>query len=311
MRLGDAITNFLNARIGIVSKKTARINKQYLQSMVEFFGAHQMLHSISLQHLRAWRTWLNQKDKKYDSGNTWHPIVPGAYSVYTIHGMVRTCRQFFKWLYVEGILETNPAARLELPPLPKAPPKAIREEDIQKMLDVVRAFPRDFALVHFLRDTGCRLGGAASARLSDLDLENGVVILREKGRGGQHVARAAFLNPAAVTALRMWLDVRPNALTLEGKPVTDCIFVNSRYPFGALTEGAIYRRIKNIAKAAGVLDRSNPHAFRHGLARRMLKNGAPLGAVSRVLGHSDIKVTDQYYGVYVSSELKEAHARWA
>jgi integrase/recombinase XerD len=110
--------------------------------------------------------------------------------------------------------------------------------------------------------------------------------------------------------MRVWLDERPSALQLDGALVTDAIFVNSRYPFTALTAGAIYRRIKDIAKAAGVFDHSNPHAFRHGLARRMLQNGAPLGAVSRILGHSDVKVTDQFYGVYLSAELKEAHARW-
>lgn len=306
-----AITQFLDSRIGIVSVKTARINKGYLRSLVEFFGEEQMVETLTVHHLRTWRAWLFERECKYVSETTWRPEEKGPLSVYTIHGMVRTCRQFFRWLHAEEILATNPAQRLELPPLPKEPPKAISDEDIQKMLDAARVSARDVALIWFLRDTGCRLGGAATARLQDLDLERGIVLVREKGRGGQHVARAAFLNVDAVKAMRVWLDERPSALHLDGSPVTDAIFVNSRYPFTALTTGAIYRRIKDIAKAAGVYDHSNPHAFRHGLARRMLQNGAPLGLVSRVLGHSDIKVTDQFYGVYVSRELKEGHARYA
>lgn len=311
-----AITRFLDSRIGIVSVKTARINKGYLRSLVEFFGEEQLLETLTVHHLRAWRAWLIQRETKYASDSTWRPAEDGHLSVHTIHGMVRTCRQFFRWLHTEEILAANPAQRLELPPLPKEPPKAISDEDIQKMLDVAHVSARDVALIWFLRDTGCRLGGAATARLQDLDLERGIVLVREKGRGGQHVARAAFLNGEAVKAMRVWLDERPSALQLDGSPVTDAIFVNSRYPFTALTAGAIYRRIKDIAKAAGVYDgdgihRTNPHAFRHGLARRMLQNGAPLGLVSRVLGHSDIKVTDQFYGVYISSELKEGHARYA
>lgn len=306
-----AITLFLDSRIGIVSAKTARINKQYLRSLIEFFGEEQPMETITLNHLRTWRAWLFQRKTKYASETTWRPEEEGGLSVHTIHGMVRTCRQFFRWLHTEEFLPTNPAQRLELPPLPKEPPKAISDEDIQKMLDVARNSTRDVALIWFLRDTGCRLGGAATACLRDLDLETGTVIVREKGRGGQHVARAAFLNDYAVTALRAWLDERPNALHLDGSPVTDAIFVNSRYPFTALTSGAIYRRIKDIAKAAGVYDHSNPHAFRHGLARRMLEKGAPLGLVSRILGHSDIKVTDQFYGVYINKELKDGHKRYA
>lgn len=317
-----AITRFLDSRIGIVSVKTARINKGYLRSLVEFFGEEQMVETLTVHHLRTWRAWLFERECKYVSvGNdgtkrTWRPEEKGPLSVHTIHGMVRTCRQFFRWLHTEEILATNPAQRLELPPLPKEPPKAISDTDIAKMLDVARAstslsMARDVALIWFLRDTGCRLGGAATARLSDLDLDTGTVIVREKGRGGQHVARAAFLNVDAVKAMRVWLAERPCALQLDGSPLTDAIFVNSRYPFTALTTGAIYRRIKDIAQAAGVYDHSNPHAFRHGLARRMLQNGAPLGAVSRILGHADIRTTDTFYGVYLVDELKKAHEKYA
>lgn len=314
--LSDAINLFLDSRIGIVGAKTMRINRGYLRSLTDFFGEEQTVETLTVNHLRTWRAWLFQRETKYASETTWRPEESGALSVHTIHGMVRTCRQFFRWLHTEGILTANPAQRLELPPLPKEPPKAISDEDIQKMLAVSRSEARDTALIWFLRDTGCRLGGAATARLSDVDLESGTVIVREKGRGGQHVARAVFLNADAITALRAWLAERPSALQLDGSPVTDAIFVNLRYPFTALTTGAIYRRIKDIAKAAGLFDsdgvhRTNPHAFRHGLARRMLQNGAPLGLVSRVLGHSDIKVTDQFYGVYINRELKEGHARYA
>ncbi len=306
-----AISNFLQARIGIVSPKTARTNKLYLNALVEFFGPEQTLEHLTLKHLRTWRAWLFQRETKYASETTWRPQENGKLSVYTVHGHIRMCRQFFRWLCEEQLLTTNPAARLELPPLPKEPPKNITDADIQKMLNAAHASPRDYALIWFLRDTGCRHGGAAYARLRDLDLETGVVLVREKGRGGQHVARPAFLKPEALAAVRAWLAERPDARHLDGAPVTDALFVNSKHPHGALTPGAMYRRIKDLAKAAGVYDHSNPHAFRHGLARRMLENGAPLGLVSRVLGHSDIGVTNDFYGVYVNRELQEGHARYA
>lgn len=309
--LTNAISTFLNARIGIVSPKTARTNALYLRSLMEFFGSDQSLETLTLHHLRTWRAWLFQRETKYAGESTWRPEERGTLSVYTVHGMVRTCRQFFKWLHAEEFLAANPAARLELPPLPKESPKNISDADIQKMLNAAQSSPRDIALILFLRDTGCRLGGAATARLPDLDLERGIVIVREKGRGGQHVARATFLNARALTALRMWLAVRPDARHLDGSPVTNALFVNSRFPHGPLTAGALYRRIKDIAKRAGVFRHAHPHAFRHGLARRMLEHGAPLGTVSRILGHSDIKVTDTFYGVYVRDELKRAHEKYA
>lgn len=309
--LDCAITTFMSSRIGVVSPKTLRINEQYLGSLAEYFGAERAVETVTLADLRCWRASLFAREVKYVSESTWRPTEKGKLSVHTIHGMVRMCRQFFKWLVTEGLLETDPARRLELPALPKGPPKSISDADVAKMLDAVSESPRDLALLWFLRDTGCRLGGVATARLRDLDLDRGTVIVWEKGRGGQRVARAVFLKETALAALRTWLAERPGSIGLDGKETTDAIFVNSRFPHAALTEGAIYRLVKRIAEKAGVLHHANPHAFRHGLARRMLQNGAPLGAVSEVLGHSDIKVTHEFYGVYVSQELKDAHTRWA
>lgn len=312
--LAGAITEFLNARIGIVSPKTARTNELYLRSLGEFFGEEQLIEALTVRHLRTWRAWLFQRETKYAGASTWRPQENGTLSVYTVHGHVRTCRQFFKWLHDEKWIVANPALRLELPPLPKEPPKNISDADIEKMLKAAhksaRTKARDVALIWFLRDTGCRLSGAASANLRELNLNDGIAIVREKGRGGQRVARAVFLNADARCALQAWLAERPDARRLDGSPVTNALFVNSYFPHDALTPGAIYYRIVQIAKVAGVYAHHNPHAFRHGLARRMLEHGAPLGAVSRILGHSDIGVTNDFYGVYVNKELKEAHARW-
>ena len=207
--LSDAINLFLDSRIGIVGAKTMRINRGYLRSLTDFFGKEQAVEALTLNHLRTWRANLFRRETKYASESTWRPEETGALSVHTIHGMVRTCRQFFRWLHTEGILTANPAQRLELPPLPKEPPKAISDANIQKMLDVARLSARDVALIWFLRDTGCRLGGAATARLQDLDLEQGVVIVRATGRGGQHVARAAFLNADAVKQGVLHVDHTP------------------------------------------------------------------------------------------------------
>ena len=306
-----AISTFLEARIGIVANKTAQINKGYLRSLVDFFGEEQALETLTLNHLRTWRAWLFQRETKYASDSTFRPLERGKLSVHTIHGMVRTCRQFFKWNHDEGFLPTNPAARLELPPLPQGPPKHITAESVLKMFAAARSSVRDTALLWFLHDTACRLGGAASLQLSELDVERGTATVWEKGRGGKKKARPVFLKPLAREALCAWLAVRPVTRGLDGKPLTNAVFVSERHPHDVLTEGAVYARVKTIAKAAGVFDSANPQAWRHGFAKRFLWNGGSLGALSQILGHSDIKVTHESYAVWVDRELQEQHARFA
>lgn len=308
--ISDAIAMFLQARTGLVSQKTLRTNKSYLHSLADWLDGKRDLSTVTLQHLRAWRASLFAKDPSPRPKRT-RPRVGGKLSVHTIHGMVRTVRTFFSWLAREGILETNVAARLELPPLPKGPPKNIAESDFWKLLDAARASARDTALLWFLRDTGCRLGGATHLKLRDLDVDGGTAVVWEKGRGGHGIARAVFLKPRAVAAVCAWLAVRPATCDLDGVPVTDAVFVSERHPHRALSERGIQALLKRLAKEAGVSGVSNPHSFRHGLAKRMLVNGASLGAVSQILGHSSIKTTNDSYGVFVTDELQAQHARFA
>lgn len=308
--ISDAVSMFLQARTGIVSKKTLRTNASYLKSLLDWLDGKRDLTTVTLQHLRAWRASLFAIAPPPYRKQT-RPRTDGKLSVHTVHGMVRTVRQLFKWLCDEGVLETNPAARLELPPLPKGPPKNISESDALKLLDAARASARDTAILWFLIDTGCRLAGVTRVKLRDLDLAHGTAVVWEKGRGGLGLARAVFLKDRAVEALRVWLAVRPATCDLDGKPVTEAVFVSERHPHRALSERGMQALLKRLSKAAGVSGVSNAHSFRHGLAKRMLVNGASLGVVSRILGHSSIKTTNDSYGVFVQDELREQHARFA
>jgi site-specific recombinase XerD len=74
-----------------------------------------------------------------------------------------------------------------------------------------------------------------------------------------------------------------------------------------ITVSGIYQAMKRLAKKAGVPDDWNPHNWRHGAARGMIKNGASLIEVSQILGHSSVSVTGDIYGILGEDELKESH----
>jgi len=210
-------------------------------------------------------------------------------------------RRFFKWLVEEGYLDQNPAARLELPPLPEEPPKAVTEEDLRRLLEAARDDPRDYALLCFLADTAARVGAVAALRLENLDLANRRALVWEKGRGGRKRARYVYFSERTKRALEEYIRVRPE----DG---SGCLFVSKRG--GGLTSNAIYQVLRRLAKKAGVTGRFNPHAFRHGWARGALKNGADLGTVSDILGHSSVEVTKRFYARWADDELQRRHDRF-
>ena len=157
---------------------------------------------------------------------------------------------------------------------------------------------RDRAILLFLADTACRVGGLVRLRISDVDLDAGQLYLCEKGDKGRY----AFLTPMTQEALRSWMEVRP---TNKG----DHLFVNLGVRGdNHLREQGVREVLRRLKIKTGIAGPVNPHAFRHAFAREYLSNGGDLSSLADIMGHSDIKVTWASYAIYQTDELKAKHA---
>ncbi len=142
----------------------------------------------------------------------------------------------------QSYLRRDPAHALKLPLLPEQPPKAVLPKDLEHFLAATRHDPLEYALISFLADTGCRIGGLVNLRLAELNLEAGSALVHEKGRGGQPQVRTVYMKPRTVEALRAYLEVHPLAAS---QPV----FWGQR---GPLTGSGIFQRLKRVAVEAGI-----------------------------------------------------------
>lgn len=298
MRLSAAIQEFDLSLAGVVSSGTRKLYLRILHSLVDFLGDVEV-GQITVSDLRRWRASLAERRERWVN-NPYRPPAAGGLSPWTIHSHVRIVRRFFKWLTEEKHLGQNPAARLELPILPEEPPKAIAAEDLRRLLDAARNNPRDYALLCVLADTAARVGAIATLKVKDLELENRRALVWEKGRGGRKKAHYIYFSERTQEAIREYLRVRSDR--------SDYLFTSKRG--GNLTPHAIYQVLRRLARKAGVTGRFNPHAFRHGWAREALRNGADLGTVSDILGHSSIEVTKRFYARWADEELQERHDRF-
>ncbi len=278
MKVKGAIELFLASLEGVKAPATVIWYSTRLAGLEARLGSH-LLHRITISHLRQWRSALGSK-----------------LSSWTRHGYVRAVRRLFRWLEIEGHTPANVAARLELPRLAFTPRRGIDYRDMLSMVRAAQASPRDYALVLLLADTAARVGGVAGLTIKDLDLSAGRAFVREKGSK----TRAVFFGPRTAAALAAYIDRRqtgPVFLSVKGGR--------------RLLEGGIYLALKRLAASAGVKERWNPHSFRHGAARAMLRSGANLAQVSQILGHSDVSVTVKFYGSFVDEELKQLHGRYS
>lgn len=276
MTISRALSLFFLSLEGVKSPATIAWYRKRLAGLEAQLG-RKGIDRVNVSDLRLWRAALGRR----------------KLSVWTLHGHVRAARRLFAWLVEEGRLKVSPAQRLELPRLTYEPRKGIEHGDMLKIVAAAAGSERDYSLVLFLADSGARCGGVCHLRVEDLELARGRAIVHEKGSK----ARPVFLQPRTCHALRTYLGGRRSG------PV----FLGLR---GPLHYDGVYQLLKRLAKRAGVTEKWNPHNWRHGAARGMLRRGANLAQVSQILGHSDVSVTVKFYGSFVDDELKAAHARY-
>jgi site-specific recombinase XerD len=202
-------------------------------------------------------------------------------------------------LHHEDYITDNPAQRLKLPPLPIRQIKGLATTDRNRIIAQAKS-KRDFAICLFLSDTACRAAGLCNLKLDDLDLEHCRATVREKGRGGNHKERVIFYTTATAQAITRMLDAKPSSL-----------YVFTKQNGGRLTEQALYKILRRLAKKAGITQGYNPHAWRHGAIRHMLNQGMHLAAASQIAGHSSIKVTGDIYGSQDTNTLQTLHDAYA
>lgn len=220
----------------------------------------------------------------------------------TINRRLSCLRSFFKFLFKEGLMKTNPATLLSSPKQDKYLPQFLTEEEIVKLLesaDIVDELGlRDRALLETLYSTGMRISELAGLDLDDVDFISGVVKVKGKGKK----ERMLPIGSRAVEAIRKYLDKR-----LKKSPV---IFLNKNNT-RLTTRGArliMNKYIKKTSLRQGI----SPHTLRHSFATHLLNRGADLRSVQELLGHSNLSTT-QVYTHLTTERLKavydKAHPR--
>ena len=200
-------------------------------------------------------------------------------------------RQFYRFLFVEGVRGDEPTAVIDSPRQARSLPKVISEAEVSRLLDVARRQcgpdgARLRALVELLYGTGLRVSELVGLPLAAVARDPEVMIVR--GKGGKE--RMVPLGGPARAAVGAYLVHRPHFLGPRGEQ--PWLFPGRH---GHLTRHRFAQLLKGLAGAAGLApERLSPHVLRHAFASHLLDNGADLRSVQQMLGHADITTTQIY-----------------
>lgn len=231
------------------------------------------------------------------------------YASTTVARKVAAIKSFFHFLVAEGFIRDDPTATLDSPRVKKYLPRAISQEDVEKLLEAPGESNeprplRDKAILELLYATGMRVSELVALNEGDVDLASASV--RVLGKGDKE--RIIPVYDRAVQAVEAYAS--KGRVRLLRNPEQKALFLNQRGE--RLTRQGLWLIVKGYVKGAGLTVPVTPHTLRHSFATHMLRGGADLRNVQELLGHANIATTQVY--TQVSNErlrevYDEAHPR--
>jgi integrase/recombinase XerD len=205
-------------------------------------------------------------------------------------------RSLHRFLVDEGDLVVDPTDRVDAPTVPAGLPKALSEDDIDRLLGAVvgdgAIERRDRAILETLYAAGLRISELVGLSLSDIDLDDGV--LRARGKGAKE--RVVPIGRPARAAIRAWLGGAGRDVLVPARWArrgdAEAVFLNQRG--GRLSRQGAWGVVRRYGDRAGLVDRLTPHVLRHSCATHMLDHGADIRTVQELLGHASISTTQVY-----------------
>ena len=210
-------------------------------------------------------------------------------------------RQFYRFLFIEGLRKDDPASDISAPKKARSLPKTLSVDEVDHLLFTAaqeaktakgrKQLPaiRLNCLLELLYATGLRVTELVSLPRTFMRADDRMITV--KGKGGRE--RMVPLNGAARRSIRAYV-AHLDATSKNGRSASAFLFPSTGVD-GHLTRQRLVQELKALAVKAGLPAKNiSPHVLRHAFASHLLERGADLRSVQQLLGHADISTTQIY-----------------
>jgi len=213
-------------------------------------------------------------------------------------------KKFYGYCFDNFLILVNPTDTLVMSRILPSLPDVLTQEEALNLLeqpDILTPLGlRDKAILETLYSTGIRLSEAVNLNVDDIDIVAGFLRVN-LGKGSKD--RVLPLTKSACAALKEYLtNIRP-------------VFCKNNLSEAALFVGVhvghridatfVSRLVRGYARQANIPKRVTVHLIRHSIATHLLQNGVHLTQIQKLLGHTQISITQLYTHIN-PKELKEA-----
>ncbi len=202
-----------------------------------------------------------------------------TYKPKTFHRIISTLSSFYRFLYSQGIVTTNPLTGIDRPRIKQQEVKYLKHNQVLRLIDSIED-PRDKLIVRTIYATGVRVSELCNMNIEDIDFDEHTI--RIKGKGDK--IRTVFVDE----------DTLADILQFIGTRIIGPLFVGQQGKH--ISSRAIQHIFKHYAPS-GI----TPHKIRHSYASELYKRSKNLRVVQENLGHTSIKTTE----IYLHTDIDE------
>ena len=221
----------------------------------------------------------------------------------SISRCIASIRSFYQFVLKNKKVKLDPTQNIQSPKIEKRVPSILTAKEVELLLDQPQDVDlkgiRDKAMLEFAYATGMRVSEIVALNRKDVNLEEGYVTCKHRGK-----ERNIPLGNMSLKALAEYIEeARDILVKTEGE---EALFVNING--SRLTRQGFWKIIKFYKEQAHITKEITPHVLRHSFATHLLQNGADLKAIQTMLGHSDISST-QVYMQFQDEGLKNVYRK--
>lgn len=221
----------------------------------------------------------------------------------TVSRNLASLKNFYSYVVSSGFLEHTPVVDIHVDRGEKKLPQILTGKEVELLLaqptGVDAKGLRDKAMLEVMYATGIRVTELIDLNVDDVNLELGVLKCSAARK-----PRVIPLYPAALRALSVYLkEVR---MLMVADPMETALFVNVNGT--RMSRQGFWKILKFYQAKAGIEKDITPHTLRHSFAVHLLENGADLGSLQELMGHSDISST-QMYTHMINQKIKSVYEK--
>jgi integrase/recombinase XerC len=228
----------------------------------------------------------------------------------SINRKIATLRKYFKFLLREGVIEVNPASKINTPKIPKNLPVIVEDIKLTQMLDDNLVFGDDFKgvrdklVIEMLFGTGMRLSELLGVKETDINIYEGTV----KVLGKRNKERIIPVNNELKLLIAEYQVLKKKEDFSGNNSLTLIVTDKGAKAYAKLIYLTVHKYLSNISTQ----NKKSPHVLRHTFATSLLNRGADLNAIKELLGHANLSATQIYTHNSVErlkSIYKQAHPK--